>query len=98
METKEFDTLLTNIRSKVEELGGYIESSEISGSSYYSLQGNRYAWMTLRIPADKLDGFVTIVSELGNVTSKNEYYPAVCGCGEPQKGFGDRADTASGAS
>lgn len=72
METKEFDTLLENIRSKVEELGGYIESSEISGSSYYSLQGNRYAWMTLRIPADKLDGFVTIVSELGNVTSKNE--------------------------
>lgn len=72
METKEFDTLLENIRSKVEELGGYIESSEVSGSSYYSLQGNRYAWMTLRIPADKLDGFVTIVSELGNVTSKNE--------------------------
>lgn len=72
METKEFDTLLENIRSKVEELGGYIESSEISGSSYYSFQGNRYAWMTLRIPADKLDGFVTIVSELGNVTNKNE--------------------------
>lgn len=72
METKEFDSLLENIRSKVEELGGYIESSEVSGSSYYSLQGNRYAWMTLRIPADKLDGFVTIVSELGNVTSKNE--------------------------
>lgn len=72
METKEFDPLLENIRSKVEELGGYIENSEISGSSYYSVQGNRYAWMTLRIPADKLDGFVTIVSELGNVTSKNE--------------------------
>ncbi|MCI8556263.1 MAG: DUF4349 domain-containing protein [Lachnospiraceae bacterium] len=72
METKEFDTLLESIRGKVEELGGYIESSEISGSSYYSVQGNRYAWLTLRIPAEKLDGFVTIVSELGNVTSKNE--------------------------
>lgn len=72
METKEFDPLLENIRSKVEELGGYIESSEISGSSYYSVQENRYAWLTLRIPADKLDGFVTVVSELGNVTSKNE--------------------------
>lgn len=72
METKEFDPLLENIRSKVEELGGYIESSEISGSSYYSVQENRYAWLTLRIPADKLEGFVTVVSELGNVTSKNE--------------------------
>lgn len=72
METKEFDSLMENIRAKVEELGGYIESSEISGSSYYSMQGNRYAWMQLRIPADKLDGFVTIVSELGNVTNKSE--------------------------
>ena len=72
METKEFDPLLENIRSKVEELGGYIESSEISGSRYYSVQENRYAWLTLRIPADKLEGFVTVVSELGNVTSKNE--------------------------
>lgn len=72
METKEFDTLLEDIRGKVEELGGYIENSDISGSSYYSVQGNRYAWMTLRIPAEKLDGFVTIVSELGNVTNKNE--------------------------
>lgn len=72
METKEFDPLLENIRSKVDELGGYIESSEISGSSYYSVYESRYAWMKLRIPSDKLDGFVTIVSELGNVTSKNE--------------------------
>ncbi len=72
METKEFDPLLENIRSKVDELGGYIESSEISGSSYYSVYESRYAWMKLRVPSDKLDGFVTIVSELGNVTNKNE--------------------------
>lgn len=72
METKEFDTLLENIRLKVEEIGGYIESSDISGSSYYNTWSTRYAWLKLRIPADKLDGFVTIVSELGNVTNKNE--------------------------
>lgn len=73
METKEFDPLIENIRSKVEELGGYIESSEVSGSSYYSVYESRYAWMTLRIPSDRLDGFVTIVSELGNVVNKNEF-------------------------
>lgn len=72
METKEFDTLLENIRKQVEEIGGYIESSDVSGSSYYSSWSTRYAYMTLRIPADKLDGFVTIVSDLGNVTNKNE--------------------------
>lgn len=72
METKEFDPLMENIRGKVEELGGYIESSEVSGSSYYSVYESRYAWMTLRIPSDKLDGFVTIVSELGNVVNKSE--------------------------
>lgn len=72
VETKEFDTLLEDLRRQVEELGGYIESSEISGSSYYSSSRNRYAWLTLRIPADRLDGFVTIVGELGNVTNKSE--------------------------
>jgi len=72
VETKEFDTLLENLRQKVEEIGGYIESSDISGSSYYSVSGNRYAWFSLRIPADKLDGFVTIVGEMGNVTNKHE--------------------------
>lgn len=72
METKEFDSLLESIRSKAEELGGYIESSDISGSSYYSMYESRRGWMTIRIPSDKLDGFVTVVSELGNVTGKSE--------------------------
>ena len=71
METREFDTLLTNIQEKVTELGGYTENSNISGNSYYG-RGNRYAWLRLRIPVEKLDSFVTTVSELGNVTNKNE--------------------------
>ena len=72
METKEFDALLEDIRRQVEEMGGYIEDSDISGSSYYSTRGNRNAWLTLRIPAGKLEGFVTVVEELGNVVSKIE--------------------------
>lgn len=71
METKEFDTLLPAITEQVNELGGYVETSEISGSSYYG-SGRRYAYLTLRIPANKLDGFVSIMGELGNVTYKNE--------------------------
>ena len=72
MQTREFDTLLENIQAKTAECGGYVEQSDISGLSYYNTNGYRYAWLTLRIPADRLDEFVTIVSGLGNVTSKNE--------------------------
>ena len=72
VQTKDFDDLLTNIKTTVADMGGYIESSEISGNSYYSQNHNRNAWLTLRIPAERLDGFVTIVEELGNVTSKRE--------------------------
>ena len=72
METREFDTLLENIQAKTAECGGYVESSEISGLSYYNTNGYRYAWMALRIPAGRLDEFITVVSGLGNVTSKNE--------------------------
>lgn len=71
METKEFDNLLAGMTEKVTELGGYVENSEVNGNSYYG-SGRRYAWLRLRIPAEKLDGFVTIVSEMGNVTYKNE--------------------------
>ena len=71
METKEFDTLLPAITDKVTELGGYVESSEMNGNTYRG-NGRRYAWLSLRIPANKLDGFVTIVSEMGNVTYKHE--------------------------
>ena len=72
METKEFDELLAGIETQVEEMNGYIENSSISGNSYYNSSGTRYAWLTLRIPAERLDSFITIVEELGNVTSKNE--------------------------
>lgn len=71
METREFETVLSGIQAKVTETGGYTETSEVNGSSYYG-RGNRSAWLTLRIPADKLDTFVTTVSGLGNVTSKSE--------------------------
>lgn len=72
METREFDTLLENIRAKTVEFGGYVEESQVSGNSYYNTRGYRYAWLTLRIPSDRLDEFVELAGELGNVVSKNE--------------------------
>ena len=72
IQTKEFDDVVAGVQKKVQELGGYIETSSIdSGSMYYSSY-NRYGYMTVRIPSDKLDGFVENVKETSNVTSISE--------------------------
>lgn len=71
LETKEFDSVLTNLSTKTTELGGYIETSSVNGNSY-SHHLTRYASYVIRIPANKLNEFVEVVSELGNVTQKNE--------------------------
>ena len=71
VETQSFDKLLSQIDAKVAELGGYIESSNTYGSSY-GYEGNRSANYTVRVPADKMDEMVTMVSENANVTRKSE--------------------------
>ena len=71
LQTTDFDSVLSNLSSKTTELGGYIENSSVSGNSYY-YQSTRYASYTIRIPSAKLDQFVDVVKELGNVTHKNE--------------------------
>lgn len=71
MQTREFDSVLEGLSAKVKETGGYVESSSISGSSY-EYAGSRSADYTIRVPADRLDEFVEVVSGLGNVTLKNE--------------------------
>lgn len=71
MQTKEFDTVLEGVSAQVKEMGGYIENSSISGSSYY-YESTRYASYVFRIPSERLDEFVTVVGDLGNVTRKEE--------------------------
>lgn len=71
MQTKEFDSVLDGLTKKVAEMEGYIESSSISGNSYY-YESTRSAYYTVRVPSDRLDEFVEVVGGLGNVTHKNE--------------------------
>ena len=71
LQTTEFDSLLSNLSEKTAELGGYIENSSVSGHSYY-YNNTRYASYTIRIPTAELNQFVEVVSEIGNVTQKNE--------------------------
>ncbi len=72
VETTEFDTLLENLRQAVEADGGYIEYSDMSGSSISESGGRRNASLTARIPSDKLDAFLSKVSEQSNVVFRSE--------------------------
>jgi hypothetical protein len=72
VETTEFTQLIDDISKTVSDLGGYLEASDISGNSISNVNSARYASLTARVPSDKLDQFVTLVSEQGNVTNKSE--------------------------
>lgn len=74
VETDNFDQLLKMLTDQVGELNGYIEQSNISGNSinYQNEPIPRHATLTLRLPMDKMDGFITTVESNGNVTNKSE--------------------------
>jgi len=73
VETTEFDQLIRDISQNVTDAGGYMEQSDISGSSISGANGRRNASFTARVPSGKLDSFVTQVSQQGNITNKSEY-------------------------
>ena len=66
VETKDYAGLVSNLETQIAEMGGYIESLDVYGSS------NRHASITARVPANKLDGFVKQIGEVANVTSRSE--------------------------
>jgi len=81
VETEDLDRLDSALAARVNELGGYIESSSIDGSGYtrnvYDKYGNvtgkrtssRYGNYTIRIPAENLDRFVQTIEDSTNVLS-----------------------------
>lgn len=74
METTSFDQTLEDISARANELGGYVESYNVSGSSYTaSDSGGRYSTLTVRVPADQFTAFTGSLGEYGNITH-NEMY------------------------
>lgn len=71
VETQDFSQLTQYIENKVDQLGGYMEQSNVYGGSY-EYDTRRTAQYTVRVPVDKLDALVGAVAEQGNVTNKNE--------------------------
>lgn len=76
-ETEQFDSLLANVEKQVTALGGYIEemSRYNRNNSYYVDSGVahlRYASMTIRIPKENLDTFLSEMDEQSNIVSRSE--------------------------
>ena len=69
-ETKDLDALMADLDAQLAALGGYVQNKQIEGSASENTQ--RYASMTLRIPAEKLDQFVGHVAGATNVLSSGE--------------------------
>ncbi len=79
-ESDNLPALLSEVELQVAALGGYISDSDVNNDSYYDSVTDRYvtsptpsyATLTIRIPADKLDDFVTEVTENSNITSQSK--------------------------
>lgn len=71
-ETEAMDILMANVEQRVAELGGYIEGREVYNGSSYNASRTRYANLTIRIPAERMDGFMETVAEISNITSNRE--------------------------
>lgn len=71
LEVDSLDQFATNLKKTVYDYDGYIESMDINAyDSEYS--ESRYGYFTARIPAERLDDFLNIVTDEGIVTAKTE--------------------------
>lgn len=73
IQTTAFDETLSALESAVEQIGGFIESSSVSGNTRTYADGttavvDRWAYYTVRIPADQFNSFLSTAGTLGNVT------------------------------
>ena len=71
-ETEDLDALLESLTVQISSLGGYIEQQNLYNGSAYASYRSRNANLTIRIPADRLDGFVGQVKDASNVISYSE--------------------------
>ena len=67
----DFDEAIALVEQLCADLGGYIESSSVSGKSLTNKGNYRYANYTLRIPAESFDGFSDGIGGIVNVTSSS---------------------------
>lgn len=67
MESRDFDAALDTLDQLVSSLGGYYESRTIYQAGTYP-----HAQLTIRVPADKTDGFLAQAGEAAHITRQEE--------------------------
>ena len=72
VETEDLTTLTDSLNARIAELGGYVETKNLYNGSTYAGYRRRTLSMTVRIPAENADAFVTRVGEYTNVVSSTE--------------------------
>ena len=77
VETTAFDETIGKVSALVEQFGGWIESSSVSGSNYYQkargTASTRDASYTLRIPSGRFQELMDSLSGLGNIPYSHIY-------------------------
>ncbi len=77
VETTEFDRTIEKLSALVEQYGGFVESSSINGSNYYTqsrgYSSERYASYVIRVPSGNFSALMGSLSTLGNVPYSHTY-------------------------
>lgn len=74
LDTDDFDGVYDSILFKLKVARGYVEESYVQGKKpeIYGDRG-RYATLSLRVPSDKVDAFITDAKTLGTLTSIQDF-------------------------
>ena len=70
VESENVDVMVKNVEKRVDQLGGYIESTNINNTKYSNSE-RKTATIVARVPVDKLDSFVDEVEGQSNLLNKN---------------------------
>ena len=72
LETREFDSVLSHVKQKIAEMGGYVATSYVSGKKpeNYNDSG-RYASVSLRVPRERMEAFLSDTRGIATVTYEN---------------------------
>ena len=77
VETTEFDGTIEKLSALVEQYDGFVESSSVNGSNYYTqsrgYSSTRCASYVIRVPSEKFSALMGSLSTLGNVPYSHTY-------------------------
>ena len=72
IQTTEFDKSVATLAELTEKQGGYYETAQVDGGSYYNKYANRSAYFVVRIPKANFVAFRDSVSSVGHLLSISE--------------------------